>query len=100
MNTVKLRRTIQADHIIDVGFTDPLYKKVKSTFYATLRATNDEWLGYYETTTGEKLVRNSKILTVRGLDPLQVIKDLYEASKCVSLDISDTYVESLNHDGN
>jgi hypothetical protein len=100
MNVVKLRRTIDADHIIDVGFTEPLYKKVKSRFYATLRATNNEWLGYYETTTGEKLVRNSKIVTTKGDNPIQVMSDLNEMSKCISLEISDTYVESLNHDGN
>jgi hypothetical protein len=101
MNVVKLRKTIDADHVIDIGFTEPLYKKVKSRFYATLRATNNEWLGYYETTTGEKLVRNSKIVTVKDSDPIKVMQELCEVSKIISLEISDAYVKNLNeNDGN
>jgi hypothetical protein len=101
MDKIKLRRTIQADHVVNVGFTESLYKKVKSTFYATLRANHlGEWVGYYETNTHDLLVRNGKVVQVVGDDPIQVMKDLHEASKCISLEISDSYVESLNHDGN
>jgi hypothetical protein len=99
-STVTTRRSIQADHIYNAGFLDTQYKKVRTTFYATMKAYSDGWVGTYQTATGEKLVRNGKVVTVTGEDPLQVLKDLTEASKIISLDISDSYVESLNHDGN
>jgi hypothetical protein len=99
-NTITLRKKIEADQIIEVGFTEPHYVKAKRTFFATIKGTEDGWIGYYETPAGTKLVRNGNVVKVSGTDPIQVIHDLYDIVKVISLDISDTYVDSLNHDGN